>query len=287
MLLAPLAYLFFTCFDTASKYLSSRTSVYQIIALELLVAAAVIFLWSALENPKRLKAELKMKRKGLHLVRGLVLAISQTMFFIGFQHMNLAEFYVILFLIPILTGLIAACFLKERMTLALVFALIAGFGGVVVALKPEAGFSVFALLVLGGTVFNAIALVLLREMMKTETVTMAAVSVALVMSFASALPAFFHYQPMNAPDFSVAVLGGACFGVGQRFLTKALQLAPASYVVPSQFLQLVYGAITGYLVFADVPAASIYLGGAIVVAANLFLLYAQNRKRDWGLGTRD
>ena len=47
--------------------------------------------------------------------------------------------------------------------------------------------------------------------------------------------------------------------------------------VPLQFLQLVYGAVTGYLVFGDQPALSIYAGGAIVIAANLFLLYAQNQ----------
>jgi drug/metabolite transporter (DMT)-like permease len=285
MLLAPMAYLFFTCFDTASKYLAARTSVYQIIALELLVAAGIILLWSALEKRGQLKKEFRLKRKGLHLARGLILCLSQTMFFTGFQHMNLAEFYVILFLVPIMTGLIAAWFLKEKMTLALVLALVAGFGGVVVALKPAAGFSAFALLVLGGTVFNAIALVLLREMMKTETVTMASVSVALVMSFASAIPALFHFHPMRLPDVEIALLGGVCFGIGQRILTTALQLAPASYVVPAQFLQLVYGAVTGYLVFADVPAASIYLGGAMVIAANLFLLWKQSRKE--GSGIRD
>ena len=67
--------------------------------------------------------------------------------------------------------------------------------------------------------------------------------------------------------------------LGHAFTARAYQQAPASVVAPFSYLQLVGAAVTGYLVFDEVPGAGLWLGAALIVASGLFLVYAEGRAR--------
>lgn len=277
MLLSALAFALFTGFDTTVKYLSRDYSVLQIMGLECLLGAALVLGWTLFSAKGRLRTELTVKKPLLHLLRGFCQATSNVLFFIAFTHMPLTEFYVILFIIPILVMLLAGLFLKERITTTLVIALFLSFAGVLVALKPGEGFNSWTLLAFAGTLFNAAGILVLRRMTHTETPGMMAMSVNLAMATVL-IPALFSWKALTPEAVALVFLGGFFFGGGQVLIANAIRLAGAALGTAPQFLQLIYGAVAGYVVFGDVPASSVYLGGALVIAANIYLLAVQQKK---------
>jgi drug/metabolite transporter (DMT)-like permease len=279
MILAALGYLFFTGFDALTKLAANHGApVLQVLSFELLWGAFFLTVWTAIEQRKNLKKAFRIQKKHLHLYRGLLNGVSNIMFFIGFLHMPLAEFYVILFLIPIWIAIIAAIFLGEKSSPALIFVIIISFIGVLVALRPINGLSPWTLLVLCGTFTNATALVVLRRMTKTESNHAAAITVCLIMGLVALVPALFVFKMPDLYTILCMMGGGIFFAVAQRFLIKGCELAPVPLAGATQFLQLIYGAIIGYLVFNDQPSLWIFAGGAIVIAANLFLIFSENKK---------
>jgi drug/metabolite transporter (DMT)-like permease len=129
-----------------------------------------------------------------------------------------------------------------------------------------------------GTFTNATALVVLRRMTKTESNHAAAITVCLIMGLVALVPALFVFKMPDLYTILCMMGGGIFFAVAQRFLIKGCELAPVPLAGATQFLQLIYGAIIGYLVFNDQPSLWIFAGGAIVIAANLFLIFSENKK---------
>ncbi|MBI3420237.1 MAG: DMT family transporter [Proteobacteria bacterium] len=278
MILAGVSYLFFTIFDSFTKLAAKNISVPEIMAVELLSAALFLAGVAWVEDRKNFRRDMQFHKKGLHLLRGVLNAISNTFFFFGFTHMQLAEYYVILFLIPIWVALMSGWMLREKPSLQLILSVLVSFAGVLVAMRPGQGMSPLAVLVLCGTFTNATALIVLRKMTKTETTKAMSVSVCFVMGMWSLILTPFMFKIPGLQDVLYMVAGGLCFGVAQRFLIKGTALAPVALAGAAQFLQLVYGAAIGYMVFGDVPSVWIYAGGMVVVAANLYLLWTQNRE---------
>jgi drug/metabolite transporter (DMT)-like permease len=278
ILLSALAYLLFTGFDTATKLAAQHYSVLLIMAVEFTCGTLFLLLWTWIEERKNFRNVIRFDKKHLHAARGLLNAASNICFFLGFTQMQLAEYYVILFLIPIWVAILASIFLHEKATPALVIAIVLSFIGVLIAQRPVDGLSPSALLVLCGTLSNAFGLIVLRRMTKTETRMSMAVSVCFFMALATIPLALFVFKMPDWPNFGLMALGGIFFATAQRFLIKSAQLAPVAIVGTAAFLQLVYGAVLGFLVFGDVPSLWIYVGGALVIAANMYLLYTQNKK---------
>ena len=205
----------------------------------------------------------------------MVQILGQSLVFLAIPHLSLAEFYVIVFCMPIITVLQVGFFLKER-TPAFVWPVLAvNFAGVLIALRPDQGVNIWALAALAGTVLLAGSLVVLRKMMESETPEMAAITASAALAMGALAVTPFVYKSVAAGDFALMVLGGALFAPAQIMLSNAFRLAPAALASPPQFLQLVYGAVGGYIVFGDIPTLWIYIGGATVIAANAFLLFAQ------------
>ena len=275
ILLSAAAFLLFTCFDTASKFLSRDYSIFQIMSVEFATATVLLVLFATLKNRKSsARAALRMSRPSLHLLRGLFQVLGQSLVFLAIPHLPLAEFYVIIFCMPIITILKVGFFLKERAPASIWLVLALNFAGVMIALRPDQGLNLWALVALAGTVLLAGSLVVLRKMMESETPEMAAITASAALALGALAVTPFVYKGAAAPDFALMVLGGALFAPAQIMLSTAFRLVPAALASPPQFLQLVYGALSGYIVFGDVPAISVYAGGATVIAANIFLLFA-------------
>ncbi len=277
ILLSAAAFLFFTCFDTASKFLARDYSIFQIMGVEFATATVLLVLFSILKNVnKAARQPLRMNRPSLHLLRGIVQILGQSLVFLAIPHLSLAEFYVIVFCMPIITVLQAGWFLKERPP-ALVWPVLAvNFAGVLIALRPDQGLTHWALFALAGAILLSGSLVVLRKMMESETPEMAAITASAALAMGALAVTPFVYKAVAARDFALMMLGGALFAPAQIMLSNAFRLAPAAFASPPQFLQLVYGAVGGYIVFGDIPSLRIYIGGATVIAANAFLLLAQH-----------
>ncbi len=279
MLLSAAAFLFFTCFDTMSKFLSGSYSIFQVMSVEFVTATALLVPFALIRDwNKPERTALRMRRPHLHLLRGGFLVLGQSLAFLAIPHLSLAEFYVIVFCMPAVTVLKAGWFLKERAAAHIWPVLALNFIGVLIAMRPDRGMNLWALVALCGVVLLAGGLVVLRRMGESETPEMAAISSSAALALGALAVTPFVYKPIEPHDLALMAVGGAFFAPAQILLTTAFRLAPVALASPPQFLQLAYGALAGYIVFGDVPAIGIYIGGGTVIAANAALIYVENVK---------
>ena len=210
MLLSAAAFLFFTCFDTASKFLSRSYSVFQIMSVEFVTATVLLLAFAVLKDWSKLGSNtLRMTKPHLHLIRGGFQILGQSLAYLAIPHLSLAEFYVIVFCMPAVTVLKAGWFLKERADAHIWPVLAANFLGVLIAMRPDRGVDLWALVALAGIVSLAGGLVVLRRMGRTETPEMCGVSTAMALALGALAITPFVYKPMEPGDFALAVLGGA------------------------------------------------------------------------------
>ncbi len=279
MLLSAAAFLFFTGFDTVCKFLAGRYSVFQIMSVEFLTATVLLTAFALLREwnaPGR--NAFRIGKPHLHLMRGGFQVAGQSLAYLAIPHLSMAEFYVIVFCMPAVTVLKAGWFLKERADAHIWPVLAANFLGVLIAVRPDRGLNVWALVAFLGVVLLAAGLVVLRKMGESETPEAVGISTGVSLALGALAVTPFVYKPMELQDFGLMMLGGALFAPAQMLVIAAFRMAPVALASPPQFLQLAYGALAGYLVFGEVPSAAVVIGGAVVIAANAALIYVESGK---------
>ena len=277
---SAIAFLFFTAFDTLAKVLSQEHSVFLVMAVSY-AAGSIIMAAYVLAKYKRNSAEVfSIKKPKLHIARGFTQIIGQSCAYMALPHVTLAEFYVVIFTMPVIVILISSITLKETIKPFVWLILVLNFVGVLVALRPDHGLNPWMLLLFAGTVTLSCSLVLLRKMMQTESAEMTSIVTTAFLAIGAVIPAALSFQGISIDTFGWMILGGVLVSFAQILLSQAYKLAPTAYSSPPQFLQLVYGAIAGYLVFGDVPSMWIYIGGTIVIVANIWLILSQSRNQN-------
>ncbi len=278
LLMATAAFFLFTCFDATVKLLVTRYPVFEAMGAGFFLSSFFVLFWAWLSNRENFADVIRPRKIRLHLARGIVQFVANGLITLSLTHIGLAEFYVIVFLCPIIVVFLAAFFLRERLTAATLITAAVSFAGVVVALRPEGSFSVWTLAAFGGTVAIAFVNLIVRKMAETETPLSPAISVGWIVGAPSLiLAAATGWVMPDWADAGVMLLGGLFFGAAQIFLVRAFRCAPAGVISMPQFLQFIYGAAIGYVLFGDAPVPWTYVGGAMVIGANLFLFWSQRR----------
>jgi drug/metabolite transporter (DMT)-like permease len=200
--------------------------------------------------------------------------------FIAFKLMALAGAIAISFSAPLFTTLLSVVLLKEKVGIHRWLALAGGFCGVLLVTHPGAGsFQVGALFGLTNAVMISTVAIAIRKMAMTETAeTLLVYQLSFLAIFTALLLPFGAVVPAPADGILLA-LAGLLNGVSQYWWTKSLHLAPASVVVPFNYLSLVWASFIGFIVWGDVPAASLIGGSAIVVASGLYIFWRETGRR--------
>jgi drug/metabolite transporter (DMT)-like permease len=220
------------------------------------------------------------KRLRDHMLRGVSQSCAQTFLVVAFSLMPLASAVAINFSAPLFATVAAIVFLKETVGPVRWGALIIGFLGVLLVTSPGIDtLQVGSLFALANAVLFGTVTVGVRGMTATEsaeTLTMYQMAF-LTVFFAAALP--FGWMTPTLADWGAMVANGLSNALGQYLWTRALHLAPTSAVVPFNYFSLVWAIGLGFLVWGDVPSASLLAGSAIVVASGMLLLWHETRGR--------
>jgi drug/metabolite transporter (DMT)-like permease len=100
--------------------------------------------------------------------------------------------------------------------------------------------------------------------------TLLTIVYALTLPFGFVMPTGF--------DALIMIISGLGNGAAQYAWTRAIHLAPASAVVPFQYLQLVWAMLLGFAIWSDLPTIGLLIGSAIVIGSGLFLFWRETRK---------
>jgi drug/metabolite transporter (DMT)-like permease len=216
------------------------------------------------------------KRVRDHLARGLSQAVSQTFTVIAFSLMPLAGAVAINFSAPLFSGLISVLWLKERAGAARWGALLVGFVGVLIVVRPGAdSIQLGALFALANAVMYGSVTVAVRGMSKTESANTLLMWQMVCLAVMHSFLLIFGFRWPTLQHAGLLISSGIANAAAQYLWTRALHAAPATAVSPFYYFLLVWTMFIGFFVWGDVPTASLLIGSGIVVASGLFLLYQE------------
>ncbi len=217
------------------------------------------------------------RERGLLLLRGLLGYAALSSFFWAVVRLPLADTTVIHFTNPVFTAFLAAAFLGETLRGREVLLALLSLGGVVLVARPAflvggAGLAPLPVAVaLAGAMFSAGAYTTTRRLTRTNDPMVIVLFFALV-SLAGSLPATLPVFVMPRGGEWLLLLGvGVATQGGQVCITRALNAERAGRVMAVGYLQIVFAAVWGILLFGEVPDAWA-VGGALVIMGSTFLL---------------
>jgi drug/metabolite transporter (DMT)-like permease len=176
---------------------------------------------------------------------------------------------------PIYVTALSALFLKEQVGWRRWTAVVVGFIGVIIALRPStAMFTVPALIGLIGGVAFAVFNIVTRVLRGTSDIVMVSGQFGAMLLVSGAVAPFAWIAP-GALDFGLLMLLGLVAMVAFVCVNRSLKLAPASVVVPYQYTMIVWAIALGWIVFGDVPDAFTLTGATVIVGAGLYILWRE------------
>lgn len=243
---------------------------------------------------------LKTERPWWHVMRGIIGLLAMASGFIALRYLPLPEQMAIGYASPVIVVALAAIVLGETVRIFRWSAVAVGLAGVLIILWPR--FTVFvsppyaesllndhassltffgAMVALFGAFCGASAAITIRTMTRTEStasiVLYFAVS-ASILALVVSLP--FGWVVPSAGHAALLVAVGLLGGIGQIMMTTAYRYADAATIASFDYVSMIWGVAFGYLLFSEVPTPSVVLGGSIVVASGIFIIW---RERQLGL----
>jgi drug/metabolite transporter (DMT)-like permease len=250
-----------------------------------LLPIVVMLLWQG-EFP----AALRMQRPWLHFSRGAVGLCSMVLSFWALAYLPLPEAMMIGYAAPLMIVALAALILGETVRLFRWSAVAIGFLGILIILWPRftligsgniTDTALFgALLALASAFFGAFAAIFIRSMTRTESTGTIVFYFAFIASVLSLMSAPFGWIVPSPGEASLLLATGLLGGIGQILMTSSYRYADAATLASFDYVSMIWGLAFGFLIFGDVPTDSVIFGGAIVIAAGIFIIY---RERALGL----
>ncbi len=215
------------------------------------------------------------RRRPLLLLRGGLGFVALTSFYYGVIHLPLADATVIQYTNPVFTAVLAALLIGEGLRRREVALTLVSLGGVVVMVRPAFLFGegvsalpvVPAAVALTGAVFSAAAYVTVRFLGRDEHPLVIVYWFALISTVASAPFMLHRFVMPTGWEWAILLGVGVSTHLGQLFLTMGLREERAGRAMAVAYLQIVFAALWGFAVFAEVPDRWTLAGAAVIVGA--------------------
>jgi drug/metabolite transporter (DMT)-like permease len=212
-------------------------------------------------------------RPSLQLLMSFMLLASTFVFFAGIQYISVVKAASITFTAPLIVVLLSSRLLGEKVTRERIAGVVVGFIGVLVVIRPGTElFQWASLLIVASATFYALYQILLRRVATIDRPETSVVYSALVGSvLMSLLVPFYWKTPDSLQDVLLLCSLGALGALGHYCVAKAMTYAPANFVSPFNYWQMVGSVFVGYWLFSDIPDTFMWLGSFLIIAAGFYV----------------
>lgn len=202
--------------------------------------------------------------------------ISMFCFFEALRHLELATAIAIGFVAPLIMTALSVPMLGERVGIHRWSAIVVGFIGALVILRPGSdGFQPAALLCLLAAATWAASMVFVRRLAKSESeVTMMALQNTAVMCVMGAISPFV-WRGLALSDLALTAAMAITLVTGQWFMFRAFRYAPVGLIAPFQYLELFWATLLGWLIWREFPDPPVWVGVAILIASGLYVIWRE------------
>lgn len=224
---------------------------------------------------------LRTRRLGKHMMRSSCLFISNLAYFFAIGFIPIGKAASINMIGPLLVAALAWPMLGEKTNVGRVLAVLTGFLGVLIIIRP--GTEVFhwaAFVIIFSALMNGFYQIFTREIADTEAAETSAIYSSIVGAFGMLLVLPFIWRtPESLFHLALFCSLGVLGAISHYFVALALGFAPANIVTPFTYVQMLGSVLVGYIMFGDYPDAMTWLGAAVVIASGLYVGWTQTRRR--------
>ncbi|KZM49122.1 DMT family transporter [Labrenzia sp. OB1] len=256
--------------DAVAKTLTAGYHPIQILFLRNVIALPIAVLIALkMGGP----AALRSYRPAAHLLRGILWLGAATLFFTGLSLLELAEATALVFAAPIFMTALSAVLLREQVGWRRWFAVVIGFVGVLIIVRPGTGtFQTASLYPVGTAVLYAFLMISARWVDPRESVWTLMIYLVGAGGLLSALLVPFVWVDLRLEDawlfFAIALFGTA----GMTMMTQAFRFAPAAVVAPFDYSALIWASMLGWLIWNEIPDMATYIGAGVIILSGLFIV---------------
>jgi drug/metabolite transporter (DMT)-like permease len=244
-----------------------------------LVVLAPLFFWTV-------GSFSNVRRPWMNMLRGALHAAASLMFFTAVKYMPLADVFAIYFVEPFMLTMMSALFLGEKVGWRRWLAILVGFGGAMIVIQPS--FEIFgwtSLLPVACAFLFTLYLFLNRAVGEGDSpLTMQMMSgvggtlfmgIVLVAGNAAGIADFEMSLPASGLGLVLLIILGSLSGYVHLLVVRAFRMASVSLLAPFQYFEIISATVLGYLLFADFPTPSKWLGIGVIVASGLFIIWRE------------
>ena len=291
-----LAMLIISLQSIAVKWLGGSYPVLEMVVLRNLVALPFTLLFFRLEGGQGLPTT---KQLTLESIRGIFLFLSYTTFMMGLAALPLAEVEAIRFSGPVIITVLSVFILGERVELVRWLALIVGFLGVLLIVKPgSAAFNLGSIFILTSVLFYGLTVISTRRLQAADSsatmafysslVYLAAALILVPLTLAiGELPGahpsiaflFRHWSMPTLQDGIIMCGLGLVWAGWTYFMARAYSLAQASVAAPFEYLSLPINVMWGFALWREIPVLMTWAGAALTLLSGMFILYLDRKQK--------
>ncbi len=221
-------------------------------------------------------AAFKTSKLHLHAVRGMLQVGAMLMFFSGLAMSQLAKISAVSFTAPLFATIGAVIFLKEKLRFRRIAALILGFVGMLVILRPGMiEFDLGAMLVICSSALWACAMLIIKVLSKTDSSVTITIYMGVFLTPFTFVAAVFFWQWPTLEEYFLFFCMGAVGSLSHVAMAQAFKGVEATALLPIDFTRLIWASLMGYFVFAEVPEIWTWVGGIIIFASTTYIAFRE------------
>ena len=264
--------LFFVLMHSAVKYLSEEVHIFEIAffrcALVIFVLAPVII--------QQGKTIFKTKQPKMQFLRIITNSVAMLCFFYGISTTPLAQLTTLGFTVPIFATILAVTFMKEKIRLRRTTALIIGFVGTIIVMRPDISIELGALLIIFSSFLWSICLIFIKKLTQTDSAVTISLYFGIGMIPATFALAFPVMEVIDLKQFTILLFIAITGTLAQTIMNTALQKGELALLLPFDFLRLIWSVLIGYALFAEEPTFTLWIGGFLIIGSTTYIAWRES-----------
>ena len=215
------------------------------------------------------------KQPKIHIYRILLNSVALICFFYGLSKTALAEATALGFTVPIFATILSILFLKEKIRLRRFSALIIGFIGTLIVLRPDISIQIGSLFIILSSLLWSICLIFIKQLTKTDN----AITISLYAGIGLIPATLFVAVPVwITPNIhQVLILFFISFmgTLAQTLMNSSFKRGEVAMLLPFDFLRLIWAALLGYTLFIETPEITLWLGGILILGSTSYMAWRE------------
>ena len=268
--------LFFVLMHSAVKYLSKEVHIFEIAffrcALVIFVLAPVII--------QQGKTIFKTRQPKMQFLRIITNSVAMLCFFYGISTTPLAQLTTLGFTVPIFATILAVIFMKEKIRLRRTTALIIGFIGTIVVMRPDISIELGALLIIFSSFLWSICLIFIKKLTQTDSAVTISLYFGIGMIPATFILAFPVMEAIDMRQFTILVFIAITGTLAQTIMNTALKKGELALLLPFDFLRLIWSVLIGYALFAEEPTFTLWIGGFLIIGSTTYIAWREAKLKN-------